>query len=322
MRELAVAAAVLACVCSSSAGVKTYVGPSGGAFSNLNHWSPLGVPGAGDRIVIPGGMTCRITADATVDTVEIGTSDAGIGELVIDAGIILTLENDSDNIAGTPDNSVVDGKITLDNAATVPSILRFDLESHAVSGVGEIYANFVDCEIQVGSGVVLTNQLATIGIRGDLTIQGYFSFAPLTPVPGYLRNEGIVAAYTPQSQQNARLVLGDDLELQDIQGSLWLVDTCKGGMEFHRESPDLLGDFTNHAAAPGNFIIEQNVKTCGTYTRNAGGLDLATGRTFKYAAFGGGSGACTNPGSVTGTPSCLNPYTASADSSSCISCSQ
>jgi len=47
--------------------------PSGtsGDWNVAANWNPQKVPGADDRAVIPADKTCDVTADATVDTIEI-----------------------------------------------------------------------------------------------------------------------------------------------------------------------------------------------------------------------------------------------------------
>jgi hypothetical protein len=279
--------------------VKTFV-PTSGNFHDGGNWSPSGVPGPSDRIVIGTGQVCTVTADATVDTLFISADDGGGGQLVIQAGITLTLENNNDNVAGSPDNSIVDGQILLEGSSISGAALFIKVASHTISGVGEIYGQWESCEIKIEDMLTLTNQLSTLGMRGAFTIQGY-SVSNI-PQPGNFVNDGIVEVHHPSLTSFARVILGNFVTVDDTQAALWYVHACKGSMVFRYQSLFLEGDFLNDSVAPGSFVFEQSVKTCGTYTRNAGGITFSANKYFKYAAFGGGLSGCGNPGSVSGSP--------------------
>lgn len=299
------------------AGVKTMT--TSGNFNVGTNWSPSGVPGAGDRIVIPSTKTCTVTADATVDTMDVE------GTLDIEPGVTLTLENDNHNDCpggGTPghqcgpDDSEVSGAVQLFLDDDEGGVLFFDAEDHVVSGTGSIWGQSADhCFIQIEGDLVLTNQLATAlkGIRGSLTIDGLSG-----STDGMLINEGIVEAES---------IIVVNAVIDDIEGALWITG-CKDTMHFKQGSTDLEGDFTeddnDFLGGPGTFRFDLDIKTCGAYRRSGGAIDVATDVVFQFVEFEdltGIGGSCGNPGTpLNNPPNCSLPYEVDADVAACVMC--
>ncbi len=288
-----------------------------GNFNVGGNWTPNGVPGAGDRIKIPAGRTCTVTADATVDTMEV------LGTLEIDPNITLTLENDDHiiHVCNPPapscalsDNSIVDGdvKLVLHDNEVDGGNLKFVNEDHIVAGDGNITGRTTTgSEIQIAGDIVLKNQLDQTGegIRGALTINGLSG-----TVDGKLINQGVVRADG---------VLIVDAVIDDIDDARWM-SGCKDTLEFKQGSTDLEGDFTNDVmdddiGEPGKFTFHEDVKTCGAYERACGWIDVdeSNSVTFEYVDFvdlTDGAFGCGNPGTAAGSPAtCEDPFVVGTD---------
>ncbi|MFM9994408.1 MAG: hypothetical protein ACKVU4_01260 [Phycisphaerales bacterium] len=275
------------------AGIKTFTAASsGGTTGNWNvagDWSPNGVPTEADRVVIPTGKHCKVNIDTAVaDTVEVQTTGDTNGVLQILGDQKLTLDNDNDNIGATdPDDSIINGTFIVGDSSTGGTLV-FAENIHTVSGGGTI-AGLKQSTIQIAATRTLTNKLADTGkgIRGELVIEG------LTGSPnGQFVNHGLVET------SGGLLTLASTTILSDNEDAVWSL-RCGGVMRFDREALDLLGDFTGYSTNDvGSFTFNQSVVTCGTYTRNDGGIVVAANKTFTYRYFAGGTMSCTNPGSA------------------------
>lgn len=102
-----------------------------------------------------------------------------------------------------------------------------------------------------------------------------------------------------------QIVLDTDVALADVADTLWMVASCKGLLTFRRPA-SLSGEVKNNHAEGGIIDIQADVATCGKFDYSSE-LQVATGHYFSYATFDSNS-LCTNPGTVTGTPSCGNPW--------------
>jgi len=315
-RILPVVAFVLVGLCGyAGADTKTFQ-PSRGDWNNQANWSPQGVPTGTTRVIIPAGRICNVNVDATADTVVVQSIGGNDGELTIDAGETLTLENNTDNVPAfgpfTPDHSIVDGVLVLEyNGSTGQSgVLSFVASSnHVVSGTGTILGGGAEygagCEIRIAATKKFTNQLAAFGkgIRGGLRIVGQTQSGQTN---GTFRNEGYVKA-------NGLMILEDTTILEDIDGARWVAN-CKDVMVFRREALALLGDFEHNtddgSGGFGTFEFEQTIKTCGAYKRLACGCaDVWPDASFQYAEFV--SSHCSNPGIGGGT--CNDPFVITED---------
>jgi hypothetical protein len=311
-RIILLAVAVLGTAGAASAGVKTFDPQSStsGLWNTPGDWSPSGVPTEADRAVIPSGKTCLVAGtDGVADTIEVS------GTLNIAAGRKLTLDNDNDNVAGTPDNSVVNDEVVLEWASG-GSTLKFDENDHEVTGSGRIEGRHTDCKIQIAAGTTLTNQLSATGegVRHILTIEG------LSGNPnGTYFNSGLTEA------ERGIIVLASTTILDDDAGATWGL-RCFGIMEFHRTAVDLVGNFTNFSDSDhGVFDFYQSVQTCGTFTRNYGGITIHSNKFFRYYLFAGGQSGCGNPGSPTDAdPACpglnVQLYEVTATEIPCVTC--
>lgn len=280
---------------------------SAGDWDVAANWLPNRnrVPVGGDHAIIPANKTCIIQAltPAEVDTLEV------YGTLSVNDTLTLYGHFGSPG-TGT---SLIDGQVTMDcdpASPITPTYGRLDFVDHAhtLAGVGKITSSAGNPLIYI-SNCTVYNGLATSGqgIRGTFWFFGHGTCG--------LDNGGII--YSTQGTTT----MDSTLPLSDSPGAVWGAEGC-GTLAFYRSATSLHGDFYSSPTS-GTFACYQNIQTCGTYTRNGGGLILATGKTFAYSGFAIGSVACAgNPGAnQCDTPvSCNCPYVATSSSNPCNTC--
>lgn len=295
----------------ATAEIKTFQ-PGEGSWHAVQNWSPSGVPTASDRAVIPAGKICRINSeDAIADTIVVGKSGVIVGCLYIHPGCTLTLENNNNNIDAAPDDHEINGSVVMlrnpSGPPTAGGSIAFTSLDHRVHGDGIIAGSHPTlCVVSIAANIKLINRLnqAEHGIRGSMTIAGLTG-----TTNGKFRNEGLVEA-----SAKGTIVLASTTILEDTSGALWSIGDCWSSLVFDREAVNLNGDFKHPSGQGGLFRFNENVKTCGAYTRNCGSIDVASGKTFRYVVFSAGTGNCGNPGSATGDLiTCNAPFVVSDD---------
>ena len=293
---------VISAAAAAQGDVITFVASMGEWHNELN-WSPQQVPTEADRVVIPDGKWCQIeNDDAFADTIVV--EEGGILEIM--SGMVLTLDNDDDNISpsGT-DHSIVDGEVRIEYDPD-PAVLFFAERSHIVRGDGVIRGVDTAAEIRIAAGIRLQSELADTagGVRGGLTIRGLAS-SGLTN--GMFRNYGRVHAVTT-------ILCHEDTMLEDTDGAVWTLQRCPARIRFDREALTLEGDF-EITASGGAFVFNEDVTTCGELIYNQTGLLFGNGAVFRYASY---SGSEPNPGDCKVPSSCLAPCEASSNETPCF----
>jgi hypothetical protein len=309
---------LLALSTKASAGVTTFSGSFNTSWSDARNWNN-GVPGIGDRAVISANTTCVISGDVSADTVNVQSN----ATLEVSYGYSLTLYNDDHNVNPTgADNSIVDGSIVLDvNAYDTKGGSLIFSNDHTLTGSGRVRgvgsANATPT-IVIGASQHLWNQIhssdGSSGIIGSLTIKTAGTSAPSQ---GHLINDGGTVSVGYNAEHDHHIILTSQLEIGDTSSALWYVNSCKGFMTFNRESISLSGTFNMDHAHRGTFEINQNIKTCGSYS-HVGVLTIATGMTFKYATYIDYP-TCVNPASPNPSPTCTNPWVVTT-SNTCTNC--
>lgn len=276
--------------------------PSVGVWEDELNWSPQGIPTYGDRAVIPANKLCIVEEGAHADTVEVASG----GELQLAAG--LTLWGNFYGSGAITGTSEIDGVLSIFLDILANGELWISDNSHTIVGEGMIIGHGTPT-IYIANGN-LSNGLATPtqGILGDLKIKGWGS---LTPCGFY--NEGIVEA-------GGSITLETLSVIYDSPGAIWATGTCSS-LIFNTEAAFLEGDFVGSAAS--QFVCNQSVVTCGTYTRNEGGITVGSGKVFSYRYFASGTGSLCpgNPGSSACEPvSCACLFEVDTSVASCQSC--
>lgn len=266
-------------------GVVTFNGDGDGTnWGDRDNWDTNAVPAADDRAKIPTGFTgVVVNGNFTVDTIEI----LGTGHVTIQKGKTLTLQNDDHIIhicvplqpnCVLSDDSIIDGKLTLEGDATKGSTLAFTTKTHRLNGTGGIVGQKVKCKISIASAIVLTNILDD-GIRGSMEFDG----------AGTFNNASLL-------ESDEEIII--DCEVDDTSSASW-VTGCGDAMQFNNGSTSLLGDFSEGSATDegrGTFTFLETVATCGTYRSHCGSVFVISPVTFEYAEFEDLSGSCSNPG--------------------------
>jgi len=308
---------------AATAGIKTFNGSQSSKWNNGLNWTPNGVPGDNDRAVIPSPLACEIDPNDNMiaDTINVQSGGSGPATLYIYAGGSLTLDNDSPNIAD-PDHSIVDGIVLLDGTETTGGKLIFTTVGHAISGTGSIDGYGVGCNIEIATAVTVYNGLgygnsgAGKGIRGSYTVRKYTGISGTAP--GNFKNQGRVHVGFPGAS-GGTIVFESDIQCQDVSNSSftarWEGLNCRSSMTIKRDATGLNGHFD--WALGCILYLFADVKTCGTFTYNGGGVTLSSGKTFKFAGFQS-TLPCTP--TLTGSGGCgANIYTLSS-SHSCGAC--
>lgn len=291
----------LALAATAEGGVKTFQ-PGSGSWNVGVNWDPDGVPTAADRVIIPTGKVCAIDDDdALADTVVI----QGTGQLIIDAGFTLTLDNDNDNTAADPDNSEIDGTLFITGGGTPAALYIID-GHHLTGGDGQILGDDVAALVEIAANTILINQMDEVGggFAGGMTIKGRTQSGQTN---GTFRNEGRVTALDRNT-----IVLDTTTILDDIEGAWWGIGYTNSKLEFRREALTLEGDVeTTGCTTTYMLIFKASIKTCGELIYNGRGIDLQNSSTFEYATF---SGSEPNPGTASKFPTdCTAPWLCDED---------
>jgi hypothetical protein len=250
-----------------------------------------------------------VTADITIDSIEIQNQIQGPTEVFVNPGVTLTLENDDNNLpaseccpAGLPDHNVFNGHLILEHSLAFGGSRLVLENTHNIHGTSRhIIGWHSDCAIEIADGKTVTSDLAGSGgfIGGSLTIE--------SPGSAVLVNEGGVRAYKPLVAADGFLVIDASVQIDDAAGAFWEVAGVDVSLEFNTEATDLEGDFIHTInLGAGTFVINEDISTCGAYIRNCcdGKFDIASGKVFEFITYEEGPKFCDPVHSGTGTATC------------------
>lgn len=284
--SLAALAAVYVCIAiSATAATRTFDGGGdGSSWNDRFNWSNDSLPTASDWAVIPGNYTARVTG---LTDVARGITVVATGNLIIENGGVLSLYTSS-----------------LDSRWTAQGIIYIETGGeliHDGDGLGFGGAGYI--EIQGGTlSVASTSTLASVGtIRGWGIIRGLVDDEGNA---GTFVNGNVVRATTLNGLAGPELVIDADTLVDDTDSASWSVGNC-GTLRFATPALALEGDF-GLGVDSGCLAFDESVATCGTWDAHVHVMVFAAGKSFSYANFT--SASCSNPGTVTGTPSCVNPW--------------
>ena len=125
-----------------------------GYWNTPGTWSPSGVPGSSDDVVIPAGVTLTGDVTTTVNSITFGNGLVSLATLSVNIGIIITVTNAiyQQNASGIATNASISG------AGTVNCSLF-------VMGNGNVPTAAVN--------YYFTSSIANLNIGGDLTLNSY-----------------------------------------------------------------------------------------------------------------------------------------------------
>jgi hypothetical protein len=102
--------------------------------------------------------------------------------------------------------------------------------------------------------------------------------------------------------------IGSPMLVEDTEDALWTTGDYNCATLAFYVPGNLLGAFTlnSNAQTGSKFEFRAPVSTCGTWTRNGGGVALPSGYSgsFMYKTFAVGSWACGNPTANTASDQC------------------
>ena len=226
------------------------------------------VPGAGDRAVICAGQTCNVDIavdesnpfGAVADTIDVQ------GTLNIQDGKTLTLDNNNDNVAATPDGSVVAGTLNLQYTSSA-SELAFITSDHTLTGAGSIVGANHATLITLGSN--------SLDLESQITIAGALQITESgTPTTTSFKN-GSGGCVDADTSGTLEIVTVDSIAAGSGE---WKVTASGANLKFSVAATGESGAFTVSA---GTLDIDQNVTTTGDLTFTGGTIDVASGKTYQ-----------------------------------------
>jgi hypothetical protein len=142
----------------SSAYSANYTAVLSGNWNSVTTWLPSGIPGAGDNVTIPSGLTVTLNANAQCADITItapiinGTSSLNVGNF----------------------NLTVSGSITLNGGSTNSRIASISIQNGTVSVAGDITFNASTnaravIDMSSGSGTFYLSGNVIMSTRGSLT---------------------------------------------------------------------------------------------------------------------------------------------------------
>ena len=169
--------------------VKTWVGPSGGEWSDPMHWSPEGVPTSTNDVIIPPNSTLEVDASANSASITVGTNSemnitgnlSSLGDVIFEVGSeinwisgtlfsggvftvqgLLNLTSEFDKILNTG-TIIIEGEMNIDNAGGNLGLLEMAILEISPSAILNINgdANFFNASFGgtiVNKGVINKTQ--------------------------------------------------------------------------------------------------------------------------------------------------------------------
>ena len=283
----------------------TYISTASGPWSTMV-WNPVGVPGAGDDVIIADGNTVVIDQAVSITNLTVGQGLSGkltfdgvaaravslTGNLTIAPGGIFITQAQV-----APIGDVATGSATITNVTPDPTTTAIAVGMN-VNGTGipaaatvvswtnnSITVSLVATANALATQLVITNTFAnTLALTGNLTNDGTFDMSQLV---------GFTALATCNVTFNAtvnQLVTGTTPVLTRFRG----VTLNKGGI-----GNEVLCNIDVSKSGSGTFLL-----TAGTWEQTAGMLTFSNGNEVWGAAGGlkiTGSASFADPGASLGS---------------------
>ncbi|MGE4159210.1 MAG: C25 family cysteine peptidase [Planctomycetota bacterium] len=176
---------------------KSWVGSVSQSWNDGNNWSPVGVPGASDTVLIP-------KVDPGNDTPIVDTATVTIVSLQVNSGGVLTCDNThaaytfrvTSNITVKPDEGDGDGVIRFQATGASSFIGEADLTNQGTMEIDS--ATFQVNGVLTNSGTLDASEATTTTLNGSLTNQsgGTYSAGTSTTITGNWANSATFTANT------------------------------------------------------------------------------------------------------------------------------
>lgn len=287
MKKIFILTGLLFCVSASWA--ITYVANSGvGTWTDATAWSPNGVPGAADDVVIPDGSTMRI----------LGTSQS-CNTLFLNCNYNFSSTNATFVMTGASTLSIA-GDLTMDEDFAVVGVAIMNIAStSAVTVGGNINQNLFST---TGAKIYMSSGASTLNLAGSFTfpygVSGTFTGGTLGSTVNFNGSSAQTVPSTEaafvfcnlkSSNTNAAsgLTIGAALTSSNFKGNL----STGSGAYFNDGGFGIscLGSVTNAGTynASGSLTITSNFTNSGTFTSSGCNISLGgnwnnTG-TYTYA---------------------------------------
>ncbi len=276
MKKIYLLSCLLIFSISVNAQTKTFVGTYGSAWSNINNWSPIGLPGPGNQIIINNNATVEMDASASVGNISLSSGS----KLIINPGITLSIPKTSSDAftMGTGTTLEVSGKLLIggDATANIATGLRTGSTSVSVliKSSGKISIDRCQTAINFITGTLTNNGNLEIGQQGTITTQGI-------------------------RMQDVDLVNGGNILIDNVQGPALTTGTTAGSRIFTNTGTVRIGNIGNITgtgiiasdavitnSATGSIYIDRTANamqlTNGSFT-TAGDLEIGNVATVTGA---------------------------------------
>lgn len=305
---------------AAQAGTKTWVGGTD-SWNTASNWSPVGVPGSADDVVI-GPPTAIGGVDPIVDvTTQVQTLDMKNG------GILNFRDGHDLTVTGLV-NVEAGGEIDINSNGSeliISGVDMFDVDSGGVVRINEqstvlrlsgasSAGNPIDGHVFIQNGSAKLDITANVTVTGNGKIEGNNDFAQIAIASGSTFTSSMASAAggirgSMQITGSGTFVSHGRVEanagtlefvtglaaVTDNGSAIWAVASAQNSrLLFSRSATTLQGDFVT--ASELELGGEVDVWTCGELSYNAGSmidLDTANSKSFRYFTFG--SSSCTNP---------------------------
>lgn len=123
----------------------THTSVTSGNWNDASTWSPSGIPGSGDDVIITAGHTITVTANAAILTVTFNNSSSSTSHLIVNTGVTLAITGDItiENAAGTSRYAHLEGGGTINCEDVVVGGTVTFLSSDQVTILTSSIANLV-----------------------------------------------------------------------------------------------------------------------------------------------------------------------------------
>lgn len=277
---------------------KTWTGSNGSSWNDANNWSPSGIPGSGDDVIINSGSVNL----STTPVGDIGSLTINGGTLTVFSSLSLTLGAASTVASGGV--LVNSGTLTLNGDLVVDG--QLDFGSGLIQGAGDLTINGTfnwtnSAAVITGSGTRTNN--ATTNIQGAL-LQTVFVNDGTVNQSG---TQTFILGDGGRYENNGTHDFQNDRDINENHGgNLGMINTgsmIKSGGDLASGRSDILVTYSGGGsieAQVGNIDFRETSTQSGTITSQTGGaVRFPTNtHTFDGASIGGTGYTHFNGGTI------------------------
>ncbi|MFM9951661.1 MAG: beta strand repeat-containing protein, partial [Saprospiraceae bacterium] len=289
-------------------GQKTWDGSSGNNWNNDNNWTPAGVPGAGDAVIIPNGFTVNVNnpggvcasliieGGATANTLSINANNAltVLGPITINPGTVSGVNK----IIAVNNGTLSCSSITMGNTAlgTIDSEITLSTGTLTVSGDITMNGDASRNAIRFSGAGTLNIGGAISGGDLESTVGSTVNYNGTAPQTVVMNNDYV---YTNLAINNtAGAILGDTISAARVTETIAVGDITPGSVFNTNNLAVARGGADAIIVAAGSTL---NAGTTSITWGSVAGTITING-TFQTANTAGFSGAAARAISSTNSP--------------------